>query len=622
MEKFGKYYLLDKVATGGMAEVYLSKLVGAQGVNKFVAIKRILPQYSENDEFNSMFKEEAKIAVNISHSNVVPIYDFGEELHRLYLVMEYVPGKNVRQILNTLKKQKEVIPLPFAVAIINEVAKGLDNAHKCFDRTTGRPLNIIHRDVSPQNVILSFDGEVKLLDFGIAKAESKIETTRAGTLKGKFGYMSPEQAEGLELDARTDIFSLGIVLWELLADARLFMAKNEVMTIRKIRDCVIPSLSKSNPEVTTDLENIVQKALARDRNIRYQTAGELHKELNVYLNRHFPDFTQGDLAAFMKRLYNDEIVELREKMIEYAALGTENELDLGWNELDDNDQTRILDDAGNHFYENSLTFDPMAEIQKNQANNNLSQWKESYHSRVTAASVPTTAYATSVGEKSNLARNLIIFFMMVFGATYYLKENPEFVTKMKIQLGLQMDSSSLASRNTKKPNFASPKDKAPGQIYYKYHITSTPPGAAIYINGQETGFYTPGRVQVKPNTQFSLSLKRDGYFPYTQKLVASQNGQQFQATLLKASFGFISVKVVPSRAVLYINGQKLNEQPPLSNYAVPANERIHIRAVNPTSGATAEKVINIRQDTHRSVSLFLKKKSKNNKYKSRQPSNY
>lgn len=622
MEKFGKYYLLDKVATGGMAEVYLSKLVGAQGVNKFVAIKRILPQYSENDEFNSMFKEEAKIAVNISHSNVVPIYDFGEEIHRLYLVMEYVPGKNVRQILNTLKKQKETVPLPFAVAIINEVAKGLDNAHKCFDRTTGRPLNIIHRDVSPQNVILSYDGEVKLLDFGIAKAESKIETTRAGTLKGKFGYMSPEQAEGLDLDARTDIFSLGIVLWELLADARLFMAKNEILTIRKIRDCVIPSLNKSNPEVTTDLENIVQKALARDRNIRYQTAGELHKDLNAFLNRHYPDFTSGDLAAFMKRLYNDEIVELREKMIEYAALGTENELDLSWNDLDDNDQTRILDDAANHFYESSLTYDPMAEIQKGNDKNSIAKWQESYHSRVTAAQIPAHTYTTSVDNKSHFLRNLMIMFMMVFAGTYYLKDNPETLSKIKIQLGLEMESSSMASTRKSKSSFKTPDQKNPKHTYYKYHITSAPPGAAIYINGQETGFYTPGRVQVKPNTQFTLSLKRDGFFPYTQRLVAAQDGQQFQATLLKASFGFISVKVVPSRAVLYINGQKLNEQPPLVNYAVPANERIHVRAVNPTTGATAEKVVNIRQDTHRSVSLFLKKSSKSTKFKSRKPSNY
>jgi serine/threonine-protein kinase len=608
-----------------MAEVYLSKLVGAQGVNKFVAIKRILPQYSENDEFNSMFKEEAKIAVNISHSNVVPIYDFGEENKRLYLVMEYVPGKNVRQILNTLKKAKDTIPLPFAVAIINDVAKGLDHAHKCFDRTTGRPLNIIHRDVSPQNIILSFDGEVKLLDFGIAKAESKIETTRAGTLKGKFGYMSPEQAEGLELDARTDIFSLGIVLWEILADARLFMAKNEVQTIRKIRDCVVPSLTKSNPEVTQDLDNIVQKALARDRNIRYQTAGDLHKDLNKFLNRHYPDFTHGDLGAFMKRLYNDEIVDLREKMIEYAALGTENELDIGWDQLGDEDQTRILDDAGNNFYESSLTFDPMAEINKKTENNSIAAWQtdnKSYHSRITGAKIPKGAYATTVGEKSHFMRNFMILLMMVFGAAYYLKTNPQIIDNIKVRIGLKQSSKSLASKlKEKESNFKSPEDMKPDEVYYKYHINSSPPGAAIFINGQETGFLTPGRVQVKPNTQFTLSLKRDGYFPYTQKLLAGQDGQQFQATLLKASFGFVTVRVVPSQAVLYINGQKLNEQPPLENYAIPANERIHIRAVNPITGASAEKVINIRQDTHRSVSLFLKKRE-NSPTNNRQPSNY
>lgn len=621
MEKFGKYYLLDKVATGGMAEVYLAKLVGAEGINKFVAIKRILPQFTENDEFNTMFKEEAKIAVNISHSNVVAIYDFGEEQQRLYLVMEYVPGKNVRQILNTLKKQKDRIPLPFAIAIINEVAKGLDHAHKCFDRTTGRPLNIIHRDVSPQNIILSFDGEVKLLDFGIAKAESKIETTRAGTLKGKFGYMSPEQAEGLELDARTDIFSLGIVLWEILADARLFMAKNEIMTIRKIRDCVVPNLTKSNSDVTQDLDQIVQKALARDRNLRYQTAGELHKDLNIYLNRHFPDFTQGDLAAFMKRLYNDEIVDLREQMIEYAALGTGENLDLEWNSLDDSDQTRILEDAGNNFFESSLTYDPLQEIDLGQKTNTIEQWKEKNKASFVGHRGSNMVYGTSVGEKSHTVRNVMLIFAVIFGIFYYLGNNPALLKKIRLASGLEIESTTMASKKPDKRDSSLEKPTRQNN-YYKYHITSSPPGASIFINGKETGFNTPGRIQVKPNTQFTLSLKRDGYFPYTQRLVAAQDGQQFQATLLKASFGFVSVKVVPSQAILYINGQKLNEQPPLENYAIPANERIHIRAISPSTGATAEQVITVKQDTHRNVSLFLKKSSNKNNFGKRKPSNY
>ncbi|MCB0347464.1 MAG: serine/threonine protein kinase, partial [Bdellovibrionales bacterium] len=273
-----------------MAEVYLAKAPGAEGVSKFLAIKRILPQYTTNEDFIEMFKAEAKIAININHTNIVPIYEFGSSRQQFYLAMEYVHGKNLRQLINKIKKQNQALPLEHIIYIINEVAKGLDYAHRFIDRTTGKPLNIIHRDMSPQNVMVSYEGEIKIVDFGIAKAESKLEATQAGTLKGKFGYMSPEQAEGLELDYRTDIFSLGIILWEMLANDRLFLANNELNTIKKIRDCHIPSISKINPQVHADLETITNKALARDRSLRYQSASDLHRDLNKFLNKHFHEY--------------------------------------------------------------------------------------------------------------------------------------------------------------------------------------------------------------------------------------------------------------------------------------------------------------------------------------------
>ncbi len=198
-ESFGKYVLLEKLATGGMAEVFLARGTGAGGIGKFFAIKRILPQYADSPEFIEMFKEEAKIAINLNHSNIVSIHEFGVEKGQFFLVMDYVEGRNLRQILNKMKKTNLQFSVEQVVFIIKEVAAGLDHAHRCIDGSTGRPLNITHRDMSPQNVMVSFEGETKIVDFGIAKAESQIETTRAGTLKGKFGYMSPEQAEGQTL---------------------------------------------------------------------------------------------------------------------------------------------------------------------------------------------------------------------------------------------------------------------------------------------------------------------------------------------------------------------------------------------------------------------------------------
>ncbi|HWU43951.1 MAG TPA: serine/threonine-protein kinase, partial [Bdellovibrio sp.] len=304
VEQFGKYILLERLAAGGMAEVYLSKSTGAVGVNKFVAIKRILPQYSDNQDFIEMFKEEAKIAVNLNHGNVVSIYDFGVEKHQFFLVMEYVEGRNLRQILNELKKSNTQFTIEQIVYMIKEVAAGLDHAHRCIDGTTGRPLNIVHRDMSPQNIMVSFEGEVKIIDFGIAKAENQIEATKAGTLKGKYGYMSPEQADGQAIDPRTDIFSMGIVLWELLANDRLFTSNNEAAILRKIRECQVPSIRKINPSTPPELERIVSKALAKDRSLRYQTAAALHRDLNRFLNTQYPEFSPHDFSVFMKNAFS------------------------------------------------------------------------------------------------------------------------------------------------------------------------------------------------------------------------------------------------------------------------------------------------------------------------------
>lgn len=339
-EYFGKYILLEKLAAGGMAEVWLARAPGAGGIGKFVAIKKILAQFSDNQEFIQMFRDEAAIAMHLSHSNIVSIYEFGQEKHQLFLVLDYVEGRNLRQILNKMKGTQQRFSIDQICYIAKEVAAGLDHAHRCLNSATGKPLNITHRDMSPQNVMVSFEGEVRIIDFGIAKAENQMENTKTGTLKGKFGYMSPEQADGQPTDLRTDIFSLGIAIWELLANDRLFIANNEINTLRKIRECQVPSLTKLNPNIDPELERIVMKALTRDRNLRYQTAAALHRDLNRFLNRHYPDFTPHDFAVFIKTIYADEILETRKRLIEYSKIPFKNQL--GKQEFGNEDDKTIV----------------------------------------------------------------------------------------------------------------------------------------------------------------------------------------------------------------------------------------------------------------------------------------
>lgn len=314
--KIGKYVLLERLAMGGMAEVYRAKASGAGGFEKQLAIKRILPNYSQNDEFRRMFEYEARLSSMLTHANIVQIYDFVKNKDTYLLAMEYVDGKNLRQFINKVKKLGFQLPVEYGVYIINEVSKGLEYAHKKRDDVTGRPLNIIHRDMSPQNVMMSYDGAVKIVDFGIAKAKDRVDETRSGVIKGKFGYMSPEQANGEPVDHRTDIFSTGIILYELLTGRRLFSADNDMATLKLIQECVVPPPSKFNPKISVELEKIILKALTKDLNIRYQTAGAFNRQLQEFLAKYYASFGQKDIHESFSKVFKDEITQEKRRFEE------------------------------------------------------------------------------------------------------------------------------------------------------------------------------------------------------------------------------------------------------------------------------------------------------------------
>lgn len=319
IEKFGPYVLLEKLASGGMAEIYLARSMVASGLNKFVAVKRILPHLTSDQEFVTMFKHEAKIAINLNHNNLVSIFYFGCEDNQYYLVMDYIEGKTLYQINTELKNHGQRLSIDQILFLVKEAASGLDHAHRCVDPGTNKPLGIIHRDVSPQNIMLSFDGGVKVIDFGIAKTGGR-NTTEVGTFKGKFSYMSPEQGEGIPLDQRSDVFSLGVVLWELLANERMFEGNSNLEILRNVKRCNFKKLRSVNPAVPVELENIVSRALAKDRNERYQTAADFNRDLSRFLNLHYPNFTHLELSKQIKQLFNNEYEKRRNALVEYSNL--------------------------------------------------------------------------------------------------------------------------------------------------------------------------------------------------------------------------------------------------------------------------------------------------------------
>ena len=317
VRKFGKFKLLKPLAKGGMAEIFLGVSGNIKNIHKFVALKRILLSHSHNREFNKMFQNEGKIASNLNHSNICAIHEFGVVENQYFICMEYVAGRNLRQLLQKLKTQKKELDIVIGAYIIKCVCSGLDYAHNCTDNVTGQLLGIIHRDISPQNVMVSFNGDVKVIDFGIAKVDNS-EATKVGVLKGKYEYMSPEQATGKKVDRKTDIFSVGIILWELLTGKKLFTGKNEIQILKKIRDCQIPDIKKFNPDVHKILSEILNKSLNANKNLRYQTAAQMEQDLALFLNKIYPNFTQTHFNEFIKKLYIEEIVEERKNLKHYS----------------------------------------------------------------------------------------------------------------------------------------------------------------------------------------------------------------------------------------------------------------------------------------------------------------
>jgi serine/threonine-protein kinase len=282
-----------------MAEIYLCTARGAEGFEKEVVIKRVRAFLASDPEFVGMFIAEARLASRLNHANVVQIFDFDKHEDTYYLAMEYVRGCSLWELRKRCKELMEPVP-PVMVAHIGvEVARGLHYAHRV--KVNGQPLDLVHRDVTPHNVLLSYDGAVKLTDFGIAKAGNKL--TQPGVLKGKFAYMSPEQARGEAVDARTDIFALGVVLWEMLTGGRLFDGDSEVAVLRAVQQSAIPPPARLNPDVPEDLDAVVVRALDRDPAARFQTAGELERALAQCVLKHAKTVDDTDLSVFMRRLF-------------------------------------------------------------------------------------------------------------------------------------------------------------------------------------------------------------------------------------------------------------------------------------------------------------------------------
>ncbi len=337
--RVGRYEVISHLATGGMAQIYLARQTGLGSFERHVVLKTILRERASDQRFVTMFLDEAKLAATLNHQNVAQVYEVDQADGAYFMAMEYVHGENTRAILETTLRRGWTIPLELALMIISGAAAGLHHAHERRGKG-GQPLNIVHRDVSPANIMVGYDGSVKVLDFGIAKAEERATKTVGGTIKGKYGYMSPEQCKGKPIDRRSDIFALGICLYELTTLRRAFKGNDDFETMKRIvsGDVVPPSVAV--PGYPQELEAIVLTAMATEPDQRFQTAAELIEALDAFAVRSKLTGSATAMGRFMTQLFGSK----REPWVDGVRAGVNDKTEITDNPIDeDNEKTSVVE---------------------------------------------------------------------------------------------------------------------------------------------------------------------------------------------------------------------------------------------------------------------------------------
>ncbi|MCC7540012.1 MAG: serine/threonine protein kinase [Deltaproteobacteria bacterium] len=503
--RLGKYILFRKLATGGMAELFLAIQRSVAGFEKVVVVKRILPHVAQDTTFIQMLLREARIAATLNHPNIAQIFDVGEANGSYFIAMEYVHGEDLRSIVRQMKvKGHTSFAMEHAVSIVMGLAAGLDYAHARRD-LSGQPLEIVHRDVSPQNVLVTFTGDIKIVDFGIAVAgRSGMEATEQGKLRGKIPYMSPEQAKGDPLDGRSDIFSAGVLLFELTTGKRLFRGPNEFETLRMIVESTYPTPRQARPSIPETLDAIIRKTLEKDREKRYQTAGELQRDLEAFIRDHRVAASSLALGSFMRSIFEEHLVSQDQALQEGKRLADELELT-----------------------EPEVVYSPPSG----------SQSLTNIPAVAAAPDVVPVAPAPSGG-----------------GAK---------IAIVAAVLGLALIGLALLGWKLLAPGNAGVAT-GPGSIV----VTSEPRGAAVWLDGEATGKRTPARLERLPvDATYTVRVTAENMEPATQqvRLTSDRREATVNARLVASSaraLAVIRVTSTPSGARILFDGRDTGRRTP------------------------------------------------------------
>lgn len=556
-----------------MAEIFKGKALDLHGIERPVVIKRILPNIAASPEFVQMLIDEAKIAVMLSHGNIAQIYDLGKVADDYFIVMEYVEGKTISQIMKRLRSLGQEMSIPAAVYLCLEIAKGLDYMHRKTD-DEGHELHIVHRDISPQNVILSTAGTVKIIDFGIAKAKTKISTTDSGILKGKFAYMSPEHAEGEKLDYRSDIFSLGIILFELLTNQRLFKGKTNLDTVKKVKRAKVPIPSGFRSGISKELDDVVLKALRKVRTQRYQSASQLAQDLNKVLVSQAPEFSPRELIPFLQELFPETVPEKNKNPLNllYQEKTPSGPLVIKKPIKKENDQeseepkedtiaadteilkrklrqTEVFDvpDKSDFLTKEILDSDPDSESSHKKNHRPYKKW-------------------IGIGLAGILVVSFLFWETKRIISRFQNWKVQKTVQKQEEQHQKEIQRAIEILNRKQKEESPSPNLPTLQPLKATHTasllVDSNPKGAKIFINDKDTNLKTPATLPELVTAQdHKIGIYLDHYNYWESHIQVGEGKTNALTATLEASYGDLEINSLPAGATILLNGQMVGKTP-------------------------------------------------------------
>jgi hypothetical protein len=604
--RFGKYTLIRKLALGGMAEIFLALQKSMAGFEKLIVVKRVLPHLAKDQAFIELLLHEARVAATLNHPNVAHIYDVGEADGQFYIAMEHIHGEDLRSIVRQMKKVNETsFPLEHAIAIVLGCCAGLSYAHERAN-LDGEQMNIVHRDVSPQNILVTFTGDVKLVDFGIAKAgRSHMEDTGSGQLKGKVPYMSPEQAQGLPLDGRSDVFSLGVILFELCTGKRLFRGANEMETLKMIVEGEYPKPRALNPNLPERLEKIILKSLEKDLANRYQSAREMQADLEEMIRAEQMKVSPLTLASWMQHLFGEKLAQQRQMLSEGRQLAEVIAAQVAAEEeaaAKEATRSGVRSKAPSRLPWVITALVAVAAI-------GLGGWfavmggggRPTGPGVITFESDPPGAAIRIDGEVLAERTPATIRELPLRHYTVAI------TTDGFVPFTQELDLTEAAAESTVHATLARPSASSFGVA----RVTTTPPGAHILLDGRDTTLVSPATVpEIEPGVEHTLVLSLDGWVSITRTMLLTAGQMEeitvpLERTPLGPDEALVRIVVDPPDARIqldatwYEGGSPYELRVPARHYRLRVQHptrRLDERDITPAGGQTTELSIELERE--------------------------